>query len=74
MQLLNYKMHNDELIATVLTHKKQLFKYTFDITTPEYEILDVLEEINHYVDNGQHPLGCSLLKNYAYEDVSHNLL
>lgn len=51
MQLLNYKMHNDELIATVLSDKKQLFKYTFDITTPEYEILDVLEEINHYVDN-----------------------
>ncbi|WP_398574116.1 hypothetical protein [Staphylococcus equorum] len=74
MQLLNYKMHNDELIATVLSDKKQVFKYTFDVNTPEYEILDVLEKINEYVDNGHHPLGCSLLKNYTHADVSHNSL
>ncbi|MBU7216518.1 hypothetical protein OXR01_09675 [Staphylococcus gallinarum] len=72
MQLLNYKMHNDELVATVLSDKKQLFKYSFDVTTPEYEILEVLEEINEHVDNGQHPLGCSLLKTFTYEDVSRH--
>lgn len=74
MKLLNYKMQKSELVATVLSDKKQVFKYTFDVNTPEYEILDVLEEINHYVDNGHHPLGCSLLKNYSHEDVSHNIL
>ena len=42
------------------------------MTTPEYEILEVLEEINEHVDNGQHPLGCSLLKTFTYEDVSRH--
>ncbi|WP_251521350.1 MULTISPECIES: hypothetical protein [Staphylococcus] len=74
MQLLDYKMQNDELIATVMSDNKHLFKYTFDVTTPEYEILDVLEEINEHVDNGHHPLGCTILKNYDFEDVNHHSL
>ena len=49
----------------VLSDKKQLFKYSFDVTTPEYEILEVLEEINEHVDNGQHPLGCSCNSYYT---------
>ncbi len=48
MQLLNYKMHNDDLIATVLSDKKQVLNTHLMFTTPEYEILDVLEEINDY--------------------------
>ena len=28
MKLLNYKMQNNELVATVLSDKKQVFKYT----------------------------------------------
>lgn len=69
MQLLGYKMENEELVATVLSDKKHLFKYTFDVSTPEYEILNVLEEINEHVDNGFHPLGCTIIKNYDFEDV-----
>ncbi|SUM50277.1 Uncharacterised protein [Staphylococcus kloosii] len=69
MQLLGYKMENEELVATVLSDKEHLFKYTFDVSTPEYEILNVLEEINEHVDNGFHPLGCTIIKNYDFRDV-----
>ena len=69
MQLLDYKMKQDKLVATVRSDKQHLFKYTFDIHTPEYEILAVLEEINQHVDNGFHPLGCAIIKNFYYKDV-----
>ncbi|MCU5746513.1 hypothetical protein N9R04_07260 [Staphylococcus sp. SQ8-PEA] len=74
MKLLDYNMENKELIATVLSDHGHLFQYTFDITTPEYEILDVLQDINYHVDNGTHPLGCTILKNYNFKDVVHNTI
>ncbi|MCY1570187.1 hypothetical protein [Staphylococcus pettenkoferi] len=69
MKLLDYNMEGQELVATVMSTQGHLFQYTFDITTPEYEILDVLEDINMHVDQSQHPLGCTLLKKYDFEDV-----
>ncbi|MCE5090771.1 hypothetical protein BUY43_05040 [Staphylococcus devriesei] len=71
MELLDYKMIDEELIATVRSTHGHIFKYSFNTETPEYEILEVLEEINNHVDNGRHPLGCEIIKNYDYDDV-HN--
>ena len=55
MELLGYKMVNDELMATVKSDHGHIFRYSFKIETPEYEILEVLEEVNKHVDNGRHP-------------------
>lgn len=71
MELLGYKMVNNELMATVKSDHGHIFRYSFNIETPEYEILEVLEEVNKHVDNGRHPLGCEIIKNYDFEDI-HN--
>ena len=43
MELLGYKMVNDELMATVKSDHGHIFRYSFKIETPEYEILEVLK-------------------------------
>lgn len=72
MELLGYKMRNEELIATVKSDHGHVFRYSFNVETPEYEILEVLEDINNHVDNGRHPLGCEIIKNYDYDDIHDN--
>ncbi|UDI79194.1 hypothetical protein HYI43_11860 [Staphylococcus taiwanensis] len=72
MELLGYKMRNEELIATVKSDHGHVFRYSFNVETPEYEILKVLEDINNHVDNGRHPLGCEIIKNYDYDDIHDN--
>ncbi|WP_053019897.1 hypothetical protein, partial [Staphylococcus haemolyticus] len=59
MELLGYKMVNDELMATVKSDHGHIFRYSFKIETPEYEILEVLEEVNRHVDNGRHHRGAT---------------
>ena len=61
MELLGYKMVNDELMATVKSDHGHIFRYSFKIETPGMKF-KVLEEVNRHVDNGRHPLGCEIIR------------
>ncbi|MBO1199305.1 hypothetical protein J3T65_07400 [Staphylococcus simiae] len=74
MELIDYNMFDDEMVAIVQSDKGQLFKYSFDTTTPEYKILEVLKELNKRIDEGQHPLGCTLIKRYDFDDVNQAMM